>query len=163
MIFKYKDNIYPEYIKNGNAVKYIEPIAKEFCKGYGLDIGGYNDWTLKGAIPININDPCSKLTADDLGDYRALDYIFSSHCIEHLEEPKKTLKYWYSKLTHNGILYLYCPHFDMEYWRKENNAKHKWDLSEGWVTQFMNYAGFKVLFCSGRDMYYSFSVVGVKE
>ena len=89
MIYSYKGDNYPEYIRNGNAVEHIEVIAKQFCKGKGLDIGGFYGWTLPGAIPINIADNILDYDAYKLPDYKELDYIFSSHCLEHLSDPIK--------------------------------------------------------------------------
>ena len=53
-IFTYKKKIYPNYIKCGNACSYVTPYAEKLCKGKGLDIGGYFEWTFPGAKPINI-------------------------------------------------------------------------------------------------------------
>ena len=43
-VFTYKNKIYPNYIKHGNACQFCIPFAKQFCKGNGLDIGGFDDW-----------------------------------------------------------------------------------------------------------------------
>ena len=54
MIYDYKGKSYPEYLKEGNANKYIEEFARYYCKGKGLDIGGFDNWTFPGAKAINI-------------------------------------------------------------------------------------------------------------
>ena len=117
MVFEYKGKLYPEYIRNGDAVGHIEKIAKSFCQGKGLDIGGFYGWTLPGAIPINIADKILDYDAYKLPDYDKLDYIFSSHCLEHLADPVKAIEYWKTKLKPGGVLFLYLPHPDMIYWR----------------------------------------------
>jgi SAM-dependent methyltransferase len=162
MIFEYKGKLYPEYIRNGNAVVHIEKIAKEFCQGKGLDIGGFYGWTLPGAIPINIADNILDYDAYKLPDYDQLDYIFSSHCLEHLTDPIKALEYWKTKLKDGGVLYLYLPHPSMDYWLPQNNRKHLHMWHPRDLAKVVQDLGFKRTICSGRDMYWSYSVVGIK-
>jgi len=38
-IFEYRGQLYPEYLKHGNAMQFVAPVAAHFCKGRGLDIG----------------------------------------------------------------------------------------------------------------------------
>ena len=163
MTFTYKDKIYPVYIKNGNAVNHIETTAKEFCIGKGLDIGGFYGWTLKGSIPINIIDNSLPYDAFNIPDGEEWDYIFSSHCLEHLVDPIKALEYWMSKIKSGGCVYLYLPHPDMEYWLPQNNKKHL----HSWYPEEMRIIfkdiGLINVLGSERDMYWSFSTVGFKR
>jgi len=163
MVYNYKGSIYPEYLKNGNAVGHIEQIASQFCKGKGLDIGGFYGWTLPGAIPINIADKILDYDAYNLPAHSELDYIFSSHCLEHLTDPIKALEYWIDHLMSGGTLFLYLPHPDMAYWRPENNRKHlhMWQPSE--MADIFNALGLENVINSERDMYWSYSVVGFKK
>ena len=43
---------------------------------------------------------------------RSLDYIFSSHLLEHLVDPGLRLPDWWSKIKPGGYLCLYLPHGD---------------------------------------------------
>jgi SAM-dependent methyltransferase len=162
MIYTYKGKSYPEYLRNGNAVGSIENIALQFCKGKGLDIGGFMQWTLKGAIPINIADQILEYDAYKLPEAE-YDYIFSSHCLEHLEDPIKALEYWVSLLKRDGVLFTYLPHPEMEYWLPQNNKKH---LHSWWpqdMAKIYYDLGLKDTIYSERDMYYSFAIVGFKR
>jgi len=157
-VFRYKDSLYPAYIKTGNAASYIVPFAKEFCKGNGLDIGGFLDWTFPGAVPINI-------VIDDQWDAYHLpdekyDYIFSSHTLEHLPDYVGALRYWKEHLKPNGVLFLYLPHPDMEYWRPQNNYKHLHLFYPKDMRDLLVDIGFEDVLYSERDLYWSFSVVG---
>ena len=100
--------------------------AKMWCQGKGVDIGGGN-WPLPGARAVDDND---EENAYILAEYAgSLDYVFSSHCLEHLEKPRKALKEWIRVLRPGGILYLYFPHPDYIPWRKESMPKwHKHNL-----------------------------------
>src|ERR1044071_2822122 len=91
MIYEYKGGLYPDYLKSGGASRFIEPVAKHFCKGVGLDVG-CGAWPLEGAQGVDINALANNSSrwgrADDLKIADgSLDYIFSSHCLEHIENP----------------------------------------------------------------------------
>ena len=160
MIFEYKGDTYPEYIRNGNAVNHIAPIAQHFCKGKGLDIGGFYQWTFPGAIPINIVDQILDYDAYSLPDYNDLDYIISSHCLEHLADPIKALEYWGTKLKSGGTLFLYLPHPDMVYWKPENNRKHLHMWYPKDMANILVSLDFQNVIHSERDMYWSFTAIG---
>lgn len=162
MTFNYKGKIYPEYIRNGNAVGHIQEIAEQFCKGKGLDIGGFYGWTFPGAIPINIADNILDYDAYKLPEYNELDYIFSSHCLEHLQDPIKALEYWKDHLKKDGTMYMYLPHPEMEYWLPQNNKKHLHSWYPKDIVKIFRDLGLRDIIHSERDMYYSFSVVGFK-
>jgi len=163
MIYTYKGKTYPEYIKTGNAVGHIAEIAKQFCKGKGLDIGGFYEFTFPGAIPINIADDILNFDAYKLPDHSNLDYIISSHCLEHLPDPIKALEYWIEHIKSGGVLFLYLPHPTMEYWLPQNNKKHLHSWRPKEMAQILKDIGLQDVLYSGRDMYWSFSCVGFKR
>lgn len=161
MIYNYKGKIYPSYLKTGNAQAYIEKVASHFCVGNGLDIGGFGDWTLLGSTPINILDD-SEYDAFNLPD-KKYNYIFSSHCLEHLDNYVAALEYWTEHIKKDGILFLYLPHIDMEYWQPQNNKKHLHQFYVDPMKKLFKNLGYKYILASERDMYWSFSIVGVKN
>jgi hypothetical protein len=157
--YEYKGNLYPNYLKKGNACSFVLPYAKEFCSGNGLDIGGFFEWTFPGARAINIanNDGYDAYTLPD-GQY---DYIFSSHTLEHLTNYVEALTYWKSKIKKGGILFLYLPHPDMEYWLPQNNPKHLHVFYPEDLKKLLQDIGYQEVMTSERDLYWSFSVVCV--
>ena len=159
LTFVYKGTVYPSHIKRGNACSYVLPFAKEFCKGEGLDIGGYNDWTFPGARAVNVTNS-DGLDAFNLppGSY---DYIFSSHTLEHIADYAGALRLWKSRLKPGGVLFLYLPHPDMEYWLPQNNAKHVHVFHPDDVQKVLHDLGFETVLKSERDLYWSFSVIGI--
>jgi SAM-dependent methyltransferase len=158
-VYRYKGNLYPEYLKSGNANAFIEPFANYFCKGEGLDIGGFFKCTFPGARPINI------LNGDEFDAYHLpdekYDYIFSSHTLEHLHDCVDALKCWKGHLKENGVLFLYLPHPDMEYWLPQNNRKHLHLFHPEDIHKLLKDLGFKHILRSERDLYWSFAVVGM--
>jgi SAM-dependent methyltransferase len=157
-IFEYKGNIYPSYIKKGNACSFIIPYAKEFCTGKGLDIGGFLDWTFPGARAVNVT------LKDGFDAYNLpkgkYDYIFSSHTLEHLPNYVKAIEYWKSFLKKDGVLFLYLPHPDMEYWLPQNNRKHFHLFDPKDIEKLFYDLGFKHVLVSERDLYWGFAAVG---
>jgi hypothetical protein len=161
MIFEYKDKIYPEYIKNGNACSYIIEFARQFCVGSGLDIGGTDKWNFPNARTINTNKD-DGFNATNLPD-ETYDFIFSSHTLEHTENYIDSLLCWKDHLRSKGTLFLYLPHPDMEYWLPQNNRKHKHIFYPKDMVKALKDIGFINVINSERDLYWSFSVVGFKE
>jgi SAM-dependent methyltransferase len=157
LLFEYKGKVYPHYIRKGNACSFIIPYAKEFCKGTGLDVGGFLDWTFPGARAVNIT------LADGYDAYNLpageYDYIFSSHTLEHLPDYVKALDYWKAHIKPGGVLFLYLPHPDMEYWLPQNNRKHLHAFRPAEMVKLLSDLGFKHVFSSERDLYWAFSVV----
>ena len=157
---RYKNKFYPAFQSEGNAAQFAIPFARKVCRGKGYDIGCKKaDWKLPGAIPI---DPVidSRTDAYKLPD-ELVDFIFSSHCLEHLEDWVKALDYWHTKLVPGGVLFLYLPHFDQEYWRPWNNKKHKHAFTPEIIEAYMKDKYAKV-YCSGKDLNDSFMVIGEK-
>lgn len=156
-LFTYRGELYPDYIRRGNAMRFIEPVARQFCDGRGFDVGA-GKWALPGAIAVDVGEP--GVDAYHLPEGDELDYIFSSHCLEHLEDPVRALESWRCRLRIGGVLFLYLPHPDMKYWRPENCLKHKHLFYPADVAEMLRTLGFANVIHSERDLVWSFAVVG---
>jgi len=157
----YKGEKYPFFQKNGFAAKYAFPFAAEVCKGEGYDIGCMKtEWSLPGSIPIDIcfDDGWSALNLPR----NNVDYIFSSHCLEHIDNWVDVMDYWYDNLKQGGVLFLYLPDYSQKYWRPWNNRKHKHIFSSTIIKDYMCERGYKDIFASGVDLNNAFMVFGVK-
>jgi len=157
----YKNKLYPKFQTEGNAAQFAIPYAKHFCKGKGVDIGCYNiEWAYPGA---EIVDPViNGYNALDF-PYDNLDYIFSSHCLEHVYDWVDVLDYWTSKLNIGGVLFLYLPDYSQEYWRPWNNRKHLNIFTPQIIADYMENKGYINIFKSGVDLGNAFMVVGEKS
>jgi len=157
----YKGDRFPEYLKHGNAMQFIAPIALQFCKGRGLDIGA-GKWPLPGAQPIELvpgDFQCKEHSAMNLPD-GAFDYIFSSHCLEHLVNPVAALAYWKERIKPGGVLCLYLPSPDMTYWLPQNCRKHLHTWRPVQMAMILEDLGFVDVIHGERDLAWSFAVVG---
>jgi hypothetical protein len=152
---------YPKFQAEGNASQFAIPYARYFCKGKGYDIGFCREeWKFPGAIGIDLSLN-NGYHADCLPD-EEVDYIYSSHCLEHVDNWVLTLELWISKLKENGTLFLYLPDFSQEYWRPWNNRKHKHCFTPTIIKTFLRDHKMHNIFVSEVDLNNSFMAVSMK-
>lgn len=131
---------YPDYLNEGNGMDGIRPFALMHCRGNGLDVGS-SEWPLPGAFPIH--NPSER---DKFGLATApFDYIFSSHCLEHIANWEDELRLWDKSLRVGGTCLIYLPHPSMEMWKPGGTwvgGNHVWAPSPltlaKWITQNTN-------------------------
>lgn len=158
----FKGQEYPKFQSEGFASKFAFPYALEVCKGRGYDIGCNRiAWSLPGSIPI---DPAisTDYNAMRLPYEKDMDYIFSSHCLEHLVSWCDVLDYWTDVLKDGGVLFLYLPDYSQEYWRPWNNRKHVNIFTPEIITDYLKSKGYRKIYSSGVDLNNSFMVMGEK-
>jgi SAM-dependent methyltransferase len=161
-IINFNNKSYPEFQAQGNASQFAIPFAKQFCIGTGYDIGCNRiEWSFPGSIPI---DP---VISSDFDAYnlptQTVDYIYSSHCLEHLPDWVAALDYWTKCIKSKGILFLYLPHYSQEYWRPWNNKKHKHIFTPEILRDYLSDNGYENIFYSEKDLNNSFMIVGEKK
>jgi|TARA_R110001592_G_scaffold292525_1_gene562014 predicted SAM-dependent methyltransferase len=160
---EYKNKQYPFFQTQGNASQFAIPFAKHFCEGVGYDIGcNQLEWAFPGAIPVDIDLDNNNYEAMTLGEEQ-VDYIYSSHCLEHLNKWVDVLDYWTTCLKLGGTLFLYLPHYNQEYWRSWNNRKHLNNLRSDVIVDYLTDNGYTNIFASERDLNDSFMIVGEKQ
>ncbi len=161
-VVEFNNKQYPAFQTNGNAARFIMPFAKEVLRGRGLDIGcGKTKWSFPGSIAIDksFKDDYDAMNLPE-GQF---DYIFSSHCLEHLPDWVRVLDYWSTKLKPlNGVLFLYLPDYSQEYWRPWNNTKHVNILTPQFLKDYLKHNEWNLQFVSGIDLYNSFAVCATK-
>lgn len=152
---------YPKFQSLGNAAQFAIPYAQHVCRGFGYDIGCMKkEWSFPGSHPIDL-DIDDEWDAFNLPDMRA-DYIFSSHCLEHILNWVDAMDYWYQKLVTGGVLFLYLPDYSQKYWRPWNNRKHFNIFTPSIIRDYMADRGYKNIFSSGVDLNNAFMVFGEK-
>jgi len=159
----YKNNSYPLFQTMGNAAQFAIPYALHVCKGKGVDVGcSKAEWAFPGAIMIDpaINEYDALNFPDNATD---LDYIFSSHCLEHLHDWVGALDYWIKKLKSGGVLFLYLPDYSQVYWRPWNNRKHVNVLNTTMIKDYLNDRNFINIFASEVDLNNAFMVMAQKR
>lgn len=157
-LIEFDNEMYPKFQSLGNASQFSIPFAKHFCKGVGYDIGFCKEeWKYPGATGIDYSMN-NGFHADNLPE-DTVDYIYSSHCLEHVVNWTNTLEYWISKLKNGGTLFLYLPDISQKYWRPWNNKRHNHVLTPEIINVFLKDHRMKNIFVSGIDLNNSFMVV----
>jgi len=156
----YNKSKYPEFQTQGNAAQFAIPYAKHVCIGTGIDVGcNREEWAYPGALMV---DPAIN-EYDALNfPYDNLDYVFSSHCLEHLYDWVDVLDLWTSRLKSGGTLFLYLPDYSQVYWRPWNNRKHLNIFTPEIIADYMKDTGYTNVFKSGVDLNNAFMIMGQK-
>ena len=161
-IIEYKGRRYPKFQVEGFSSQFAIPYAKHVCQGTGYDVGCLKkEWAFPSSIPIDksFDDEYDALNLPQLN----VDYIFSSHCLEHVERWVDVLDFWKTVLKTGGVLFLYLPHFNQEYWRPWNNRKHIHSFTPEIIKSYFIGNGYINVFCSERDLNDSFMIFGEKN
>lgn len=117
----------------------------QYVRGKGIDVGCGPNKIFPNAIGIDsgidtqlfniemkpdvvCDDACDLSFIAD-GD---LDFVYSSHLLEHIQDTKKALKEWWRTLKIGGYLVLYLPHCDLypRIGTEGSNPDHKHDFSQ---------------------------------
>lgn len=161
--------------------KYREEL-KNFCEGYGIDIGFGGDPIKSSAVTIDNPQGCMAHCGDHpmnlagdarkLGWFRdgVLDYVYSSHCLEDFENTKEILIEWLRVLKTGGKLVLLLPNQKRyeetcEKAGVEPNAAHKIkEFGLDYVKKVLEeISGTKVIFEKDNLGEYNFALVAEKK
>jgi ADP-heptose:LPS heptosyltransferase/predicted SAM-dependent methyltransferase len=118
----------------------VRHLIVPYTRGKGLDIGCGPWKAFPHFIGVDNHDewsgwdwhPDVEADADDLKMFadNALDFVFSSHTLEHVEDPFRHLKEWWRVIKPGGHLVLYLP--DKDYYPNMGepgaNPDHKSDF-----------------------------------
>lgn len=109
--------------------------ADRYFVGHGIDIGAGSDslglWkdafpNLKSVYPYDIKDGDDQYLSSVNDD--SFDFVYSSHCLEHMKNPYSALENWIRVLKVGGYLVFTVPDEDMYErlcWPSQFNSDHK--------------------------------------
>lgn len=162
--YRYRGALYPERLNMGEAVAGIREKALQYCAGRGLDVGA-GSWPLPGAIPVQEEAGRNAYSLDEFAD-GSLDFVFSSHCLEHLDRWPEALALWSRKLKPGGVMFLYLPHESMLLWRPGApwvKDHHKWIPTAEAVAHLLAVNGLELAERGPeRDEWWSFYLIARK-
>lgn len=136
----------------GNEAAKIRWELVEYTSGQGLDLGcgqfkafphfvgvdNGHHWGMKG-VDVHVD------TCENLGIFasQSMDFVFSSHLLEHIVDTKKALAEWFRVLKNDGYLILYLPHKELypNCGEKGANPDHKHDFMPEDVIKVMKEVG----------------------
>lgn len=163
---------YPSFQAKGFAAQFAFPFANKLLSGTGLDIGcNQEKWKLPdrrgehfrhviGVDPA-INPKFHATNVPVLPE--GYDFIFSSHCLEHVRESwGHVLDYWFGNIKPGGILFLYLPGPGQEYWKNWNNTKHVHNFTPDMLKEYFATKDLAHSMVTGEDLNNSFYAVAWK-
>lgn len=127
----------------------------QYTSGRGLDLGcgpskafphfiGVDNYTEKAMFGIDMKPDvvcdCTKL---DLFGSASMDFVFSSHLLEHLQDTQAVLREWWRVIKPGGYLILYLPHKDLypNVGTEGANPDHKHDFTPDDIADAMRDVG----------------------
>lgn len=161
---EYRGNFYPDLQTRGNAAKFARPFFDEIVPAgaIGFDVGCHRkEWAIRpDAILVDpAMDP--KYHALNLPEmHPKVDYIFSSHALEHVRDRWATvLDYWLENITPGGTLFLYLPNMDEQLYWAFGNEKHVHYFTPDILRKYCLHKGLRHIVTPGADLNSSFYCV----
>jgi len=126
----------------GNEARKIRHLLVPYTRGRGLDLGcgPYKAWphfigvdVVKG---VDVKQRCDDLSMFATGE---MDFVFSSHLLEHMEDPEACLAEWWRVVAPGRYLCLYLPHKDLypNMGEEGANPDHKHDFNPDDIIDMM--------------------------
>jgi ADP-heptose:LPS heptosyltransferase/predicted SAM-dependent methyltransferase len=167
-------------LPEGNEAAKIKYEIVPYTRGRGLDLGcnmfkafphfiGIDDIDINSESLSVGNKYAVRLSQDvrtdatdlSLFSSKSMDFVFSSHLLEHIKEPEKALAEWWRVIRTGGYLVLYLPHADLYPRRGEPGANplHHHDFVPQDIVKMMTAVGYWDLVVSekrDRNDEYSF-------
>jgi len=112
---------------------------KAYLKGRGIDIGCGDDLLrVENGTVEGINEDGERLGRfqNDL-----FDFVYSSHCLEHLNNIESAIKNWSRVLKSDGCLYIVVPDwviYEKRRWPSSFNGDHKHTFSIDYTKEMVN-------------------------
>lgn len=101
---------------------------KALLHGEGIDIGCGPDPISPTALAFDTHSGDANSILEHLPSGRQFDFVFSSHCLEHMYNPEKSLADWWQLVKPGGAMMIVVPDEDLYeqgYWPSIFNYDHK--------------------------------------
>lgn len=90
---------------------YWGELEQAVLSGKGIDIGCGPDPVTPDARRFDLEDGDANRVTDYIQDQ--FDFVFSSHCLEHMHDPKIALQGWWKLVKPGGFLFFIVPDEDL--------------------------------------------------
>jgi len=105
-------------------------LERSVLQGEGIDIGCGADPVLPGVMPFDLAQGDANRVADFV--HRQFDFVYASHCLEHMRDPREAIVQWWSLVKPGGVLFVIVPDEDLYeqgFWPSRFNRDHKWTFT----------------------------------
>ena len=165
----------------GNEAAKIKHLIVPYTRGQGLDLGcgpwkafphfisvdDFDEW--RGYVDPQTGQPWRPDIFGDATDLKmfadgSLDFVFSSHLLEHLEDTEAALREWWRVVNVGGHLVLYLPHKDLypNIGEEGANPDHKHDFDRTDIRNIMlRFGGWELVENQKRDGGHEYSFLQV--
>jgi SAM-dependent methyltransferase len=112
--------------EESKTLKYWSDWELKFLAGDGIDIGAGVKPIVKNAVVFDKKDGDANYITKYVN--KQFDFVFSSHCLEHMLDPVQALYEWWKLVKTGGILFLIVPDEDLYergVWPSMLNEDHK--------------------------------------
>ena len=96
--------------------------------GKGLDIGCGDDPVRPDVQHFDIEHGDANCVTQFVTELETFDYVFSSHCLEHMHDPRSAIEEWWKLVKPDGMMFVVVPDEDLYeqgYWPSLFNSDHK--------------------------------------
>lgn len=114
--------------KKAEAQRIEENFYDLYMRGFGLDIGYRGAGNFEPVIPtatgIDLDTPGYDGKVLPYPD-QSQDFVYSSHMLEHVQEPIPVIRDWFRVLKQGGHLIITVPHRDL--YEKKQTLPSRWN------------------------------------
>jgi predicted SAM-dependent methyltransferase len=96
--------------------------------GKGLDIGAGDDPVRPDVQRFDVEHGDANRVTSFVTELESFDYVYSSHCLEHMHDPAVALADWWKLVKPGGTMMVIVPDEDLYeqgYWPSIFNSDHK--------------------------------------
>ena len=99
-------------------------------RGKGIDIGCGGDPVMPDAMGFDVKDGDANFISKHV--HEQFDYVFSSHCLEHMTDPHNALFEWWKLVKPGGYMFVIVPDEDLYeqgHWPSKYNPDHRFTFT----------------------------------
>jgi SAM-dependent methyltransferase len=93
------------------AKPYWGAVEQEATRGRGIDIGCGPDPVTPGARRFDMEHGDANVISQHIKEQ--FDFVYSSHCLEHMHNPRTTILDWWKLVKPGGYLFVLVPDEDL--------------------------------------------------
>lgn len=105
-------------------------LERSVLQGEGIDIGCGPDPVFPHVMPFDLAHGDANEVL--LHVRRQFDFVYASHCLEHMRDARAAIAQWWQLVKPGGVLFVIVPDEDLYeqgFWPSRFNRDHKWTFT----------------------------------